>query len=282
MDTAIARKMLRTLEPFHGWIYFAAEAPAAYSKLGITDGRMGYFGSRSAAMGAVGADVVIATFYNFSPQLIRRHIPGVWDITSPSDLVHARFEAADAMLRRILGDAVSSSEMREAAELARRAAEACRPEGRPLYAGHASLPWPDEPHLVLWLAQTLLREFRGDGHIAALTTADLDGCEALVSHAASGQVAADVLRRTRAWTDDEWQAAVERLASRGQVNADGSFTDAGTKQRDEIERLTDELAMDPWNAIGEDECHRLREMVRPWSRTIVQSGGPVVFDLDDS
>src|SRR5688572_11095148 len=111
MDTAIARKMLRTLEPYHGWIYFVPEAPAAYSKLGITSSRMGYFASRSAAMGAVGADVVIATFYNFSPKLVRTHIPAAWDITSPDELTRARFAAADAMLRRMLGDAVASDEM---------------------------------------------------------------------------------------------------------------------------------------------------------------------------
>ncbi|MGH2759707.1 MAG: SCO6745 family protein, partial [Actinomycetota bacterium] len=163
MDPVVARKMLRTLEPFHGWVYFAPEPREAYAKLGVTEGRMGYFGSRSAAMGAVNADVVVATFFNFHPDLIRRSIPKVWQIVAPADLLAARLEGADGMLRRILGDAVASGEMREAAELARRAAEACGPEGRPLFAGHAGLDWPTEPHLVLWHAQTLLREYRGDG-----------------------------------------------------------------------------------------------------------------------
>jgi helix-turn-helix protein len=273
--------MLRTMEPYHGWIYFVPEAREAYSALGVTGNRMGYFGSRSAAMGAVNAEVVISTFYNFHPDLVRRQIPAVWDITSPADLVRARLEAADAMLHRMLGDAVGSTEMKEAAELARQAAGQCRPEGRPLYAGHASLPWPDEPHLVLWHAQTLLREFRGDGHIAALTTANLDGCEALVTHAAAGDVGADVLQRSRAWSDDEWAAAVERLRSRGWVNGDGSFTQIGREHRDAIERSTDELAMAPWEALGEERCQHLRELVRPWSKTIVASG-EISFDLDET
>lgn len=265
--------MLRTLEPYHGWVYFAPEPREAYASLGVTDGRMGYFGSRSAPMGAVPAEVVIATFFNFHPDLIRRHIPKVWTITSPGNLLAARLDGADAMLRRILGDAIGSQEMKEASELARHAAGACRAEGRPLYAGHASLDWPGEPHLVLWHAQTLLREFRGDGHIAALVEAGLDGCEALVTHGAAGDVSSDVLRTSRAWSDEEWNAAVDRLRSRGWIDGDGAFTDVGRSKRDEIERTTDELAMPPWEAIGEESCHRLRELVRPWSRAIVDSGG---------
>lgn len=281
MDTIVARKMLRTLEPYHGWVYFSPEPREEYAKLGVTDGRMGYFGSRSAPMGAVTAEVTIATFFNFNPELIKRSIPKAWEITSPSDLVAARLRGADAMLRRVLGEAIASVEIREAADLARRAADACRPEGRPLYAGHGGLAWPEEPHLVLWHAQTLLREFRGDGHIIALTAAQLDGCEALIGHAASGDVPADALQRSRSWSDDHWQAAVERLRSRGLVNADGTFTDAGRSQREEIETLTDQLAMAPWERIGEESCTRLRELVRPWSRAIVDSGGSLASVFDD-
>lgn len=281
MDSVIARKMLRTMEPYHGWIYFAREAHDAYAALGVTDRRMGYFGSRSAPMGAVPADVVIATFFNFYPGLIREYIPRVWEITTPRALVEARLGAADAMLRRVLGDEIASSAMTEAAALGRWAAEACTPEGRPLYAGHASLPWPDEPHLQLWHAQTLLREFRGDGHIIALVAAGLDAPEALVTHGATGLPFAtnpqaerpadegmSVLKTSRAWPDDEWQAAFERLQARGWLDADATFTTEGAAARERIEQQTDELAMRPWNAIGEDACTRLRALVRPWSRAI--------------
>jgi|SRR5581483_6319380 len=271
MDSVVARKMLRTMEPYHGWIYFAAEAHERYATLGVTERRMGYFGSRAAPMGPVPAEVVIATFFNFYPGLVRRSVPRVWEITTPEALIYERFAAADAMLRRVLGEAVATPELSEASELARKAAEACTPEGRPLYAGHASLEWPDEPHLVLWHAQTLLREYRGDGHIAALVGAGLDAPEALVTHGASGTVGMDVLKSTRAWPDDEWDAAVERLKSRGWLDGEGAFTAKGSEARDRIETQTDELAMRPWNAIGEDACTRLRELVRPWSRAISES-----------
>jgi hypothetical protein len=162
--------------------------------------------------------------------------------------------------------------MQVAVTLARTAAAAATPEGRPLFAGHASLPWPDEPHLALWHAITLLREYRGDGHIAALVSEDLDGCEALVTHGAAGEIPHSALQASRAWPDDEWDAAVERLRTRGWIDADANFTDLGRERRQAIEDATDRLAVDAWSAIGEDGCARLRELGRPWSKAIVASG----------
>src|ERR1039458_2739083 len=166
----LARKMWRTLEPYHGIIYFTPHAAAAYAQLGI-EGRDGYFASRAAPLGPVSAEVVIATFYNFHPGLVRHAIPGAWEKASPAQILEARLAAADLALREILGDRIESDEVVRAAMLAEGAAPAAPIAGRPLFAAHAALAWPDPPHLALWHAITLLREFRGDGHIAALVTA---------------------------------------------------------------------------------------------------------------
>src|SRR3954468_5996953 len=203
MEPIVARKMSRSLEPYHGVIYFLTEAAESYSRRGV-QGRGGYFASRSAPIGNVPAGVVIATFFNFNPALIEHAIPAVWDHTTPAALLEARLEAIDAGLRRMLGDVVGSDEVGRAAELARVAAGACTLPGRPLYAAHAALPWPDDPHLVLWHAITLIREWRGDAHIALLVAAGLDAVEALVTHAASAAVPRVALQTTRAWSDDEW------------------------------------------------------------------------------
>jgi hypothetical protein len=275
MDPTIARKTWRTLEPIHGAIYFAVEAREEYAALGLDDRMAGYFASRSAPMGAVPADVVIATFFNFDPGLVRRSMDGVWDRVAPADMSAARLRAADRMIRRHAEAFVETAELAEAADLARTAAVAAcsRPEGRPLFAGHASLPWPDEPHLVLWHAQSLLREFRGDGHIAALTVEDIDGCEALVTHAAAGDVSADILRATRQRSGDDWLAAEERLRERGWLDPDLAFTELGRKRRDWIEARTDELATAPYGAIGVDGCARLRELCRPISTAMMSAFG---------
>lgn len=277
MDSELARKMHRTLEVYHGIVYFAPEPAARYEAIGLS-GRSGYFASRAAAMGAVDPDVVVATFFNFNPELVRRSLDGVWDRVSPATILDARYSGADEMLRSRLGDAIDSDEMVAAAEIARRAATGLDPAGRPLFAGHARLPWPVEPHMVLWHAQTLIREFRGDGHIACLVEAGVDsGCAALVQHAATGEITADALRTSRAWSEEDWSATVDRLVERGWVHPDGSATDEGARVRQAIEDRTDDLAMAPWQAIGRDDADRLRALVRPFSRTIVAAGG---FGLD--
>ncbi|MHB8467887.1 MAG: SCO6745 family protein [Acidimicrobiales bacterium] len=270
----LSRQMWRTLEPVHGMIYFAPEAAAAYADAGLDDARAGYFASRSAPMGAVPAEVVIATFFNFNPILVRRAIPRAWELASPAQLLQARLDAADAALRRILGAAVDGPEMAEASALAHTAATApaLSPAGRPLFAGHASLPWPDAPHLVLWHAISLLREYRGDGHIAALVTSGVTGIESLVEHAGTGEVPRAALQQSRAWDDDSWSSAVASLAARGWASPDGSLTDTGLAHRQGVEDLTDQLAMAPWEHLGASSCDRLRSLVRPFSQAVVATG----------
>ncbi|HEX8802922.1 MAG TPA: hypothetical protein VF743_01975 [Acidimicrobiales bacterium] len=274
MSPVLARKMWRTLEPYHGMIYFTPRATEAYAAMGIT-GQAGYFASRAAPLGAVPAEVVIATFYNFDPSVVRAAIPDAWQCATPEAIVAARFGAADAALRELLGDdALASDEMAEAADLAARAAAACPPEGRPLFAAHTALAWPAEPHLALWHAVTLLREFRGDGHVAALLLAGVDPCEALLTHGAAGDndIALDLLKATRGWSDDDWDAARARLRDRGWLDEEDALTADGAAARQRIEDLTDERAMTPWVALGQERADRLRALVRPWSRAIATTG----------
>ncbi|MGV9363583.1 SCO6745 family protein [Amycolatopsis sp. NPDC003731] len=275
-----ARRTWRLIEPYHGMIYFAPEAAAAYQELGLT-GRAGYFASRSAALGAVPAPVVVATFYNFNPVLVRESISAARAVTEPDAVLAARYAAADRALRGALGDAIGSPEMHRAATLLREAAEAVADDvvGRPLYAAHAALPWPTEPHLVLWHAQTLLREYRGDAHIAALLTAGLSGVEALVTHAASGAVPAETLRTSRSWSEEDWSRAVDGLRERDWLtdDAEPTFTPTGAARRAELEKATDENSVAPYAHIGEPACAELQELVRPFSRAVAEKFMPWVL-----
>jgi hypothetical protein len=266
----LARKAHKTLEPLHVVVYFAPEPQQRYADLGVKGTMRGYFASRSAAFGVVPLEVVVSTFFNFAPHLIADAIPSVWESTTPEAVLAARLEAVDAAYRRMLGDdVVASDEMTEAAALAREATTVLRVEGRPLYAAHASLPWPDEPHLQLFHAQTLLREHRGDGHIAALVLADLDPLDALITYIAHGKGQGEAMvRATRGWTDDEWAAGLVRARDKGLVDQAGAFTPAAAAQRDEIEAKTDAAAAAPYELLGEERTERLRDLVRPWSRTV--------------
>jgi hypothetical protein len=274
VDALLARKTWRTLEPLHGMIYFVPEAAEAYARLGIT-GTTGYFASRAAPMGAVGADVVIATFFNFNPELVRAAVPQAWEQAAPAELIAARFTAVDAAFRRILGDdTLASPDMIRAAELSRAAAEeaARHVGGRPLAAGHADVEWPVEPHLQLWHAQSILREFRGDGHVALLVIHGLSGLEALVTHAAAGDVPQRVLLATRAWSEEAWENARHDLRERGwlEPGEELRFTASGAQRRREIEEGTDALAAVPYQALGEASCAELRALVRPWSKAFAE------------
>jgi hypothetical protein len=273
VESAVARDMFRSLEPCHGIVYVAAERAAVYGRLGLEPGAMWYFATRAAALGPASAELVRATFYDFfSPQVVHGVIPEAWRRAAPERMIGARLAVADAALRRVLGARVDGPEVAEAAELAREAATACPPAGRPLFAAHAALPWPVDPHLVLWHAQTLLREFRGDGHVAALLTAGISGLEAHITYEATGAVPAGVLQATRGWSDAAWEAGRARLRDRGWLDAAGLLTDAGRDGREALERRTDELAMAPWRHLGPSGCARLRELGSPLSEALVASG----------
>ncbi|MCG7528066.1 hypothetical protein MHW47_26950 [Streptomyces sp. OfavH-34-F] len=268
------RRCHNALNPLHSALYFSPDLGKEFAGIGIVDPVAVYFATRAAAMGAVGADTVTATFYNFNHALVSRHVPAVWEIASPATVLDARLRAADATLRRLLGDEIiASPEMAEAAQLALRAAEGCTRHARPLYAAHAGLPVPEEPHLVYWHAAGLLREHRGDAHLAALLAAGLDPVEALVSHTATGKgMAVGWLLSTRGWRRDDWEAAAGRLRERGLLTAEGALTEEGTALREELERDTDRMDLAPYERLGGPGVARLTELGRGFLATAAAAG----------
>ncbi|MEU3479011.1 hypothetical protein ACI2LO_22145 [Streptomyces sp. NPDC033754] len=269
--------MWHLLEPLHALLYYAPEAFDEAAALGYDTAERwpSYFAWRSAPLGAPGPARVASAFYSFSPAMVARYVPGAGEgsgevpAADPAAVLAARLRAVDRTYRTVLGeDTVKSPELAEAAALARRAAEAAGTEGRPLAAANAALPWPEAPHLVLWQAATILREHRGDGHLAALLVAGLDPVEALVSFAAIG-AAPEPVFESRGWSASEWAAARERLTARGVLDADGAVTDEGRALRAEVELRTDELAAAPWAALGPEETARLAELLGgPWLSAI--------------
>ncbi|MDT7570618.1 MAG: hypothetical protein QOE05_792 [Actinomycetota bacterium] len=272
MDSSTSREMHK-LEPLHGMIYFAPEAREAYAAFGLDNQASGYFPARAAALGRVPWQVVQATFFGFSPFAVEYGMTGAWDRVSPEELIAARYRAADAALRRLCGDLLDDPVLKEAVDLYRAATVDLPREGRPLYAAHATLAWPTEPHMAVWHGQTLAREFRGDGHLAALLALDINAPQSLVLHGGyAGPSITAFLKQSRAWTPEQWDEAVGQLADRGWVTGDGELTDAGRAVRADIETKTDELALPMWQRIGDDGAARLREIVKPLVRAIVDAG----------
>lgn len=274
MASSLARSAHNATNSLHSLIYFAPEAERELTRVGLRAGRMCYFAGRAAPMGAVSSGVVAATFYNFNPALVARSIPEAWELASPAVVIGARFAAADAVLTRLLGpDVTGSADMAALAEALRDAVSACEPDGRPLYAGHADLDWPDAPHLVMWHAASLLREHRGDGHIWALACAGLSGIEALVTHVATAKgFNPEFALSSRGWSQDEWDGAVSGLAARGLLDRDGALTEAGQELRAQVEDQTDRLAAAPWDHLGEQRTEGVVRIGKAMTRAVLAAG----------
>ncbi|WP_433340141.1 SCO6745 family protein [Streptomyces sp. CA-253872] len=269
-----ARRCHNAVNPLHSFHYFSPELAEEMGRLGLGDASAVYLATRAAAFGQVGAGVVTASFYNFSPELVARHVPAVWGTAFPGVVLQARLRTVDRSLRRLLGDeAVESAEMKEAARLALRATEACTPQGRPLYAAHADLPVPEEPHLAYWHAATLLREHRGDGHVHTLLRAGLGPVEALVTHTATGRgMVPRFVLASRGWHRADWEAAVARLRERGLLDAEGELTEAGEALRARVEAETDALDQAPYEYLGAEDVARLTDLAKGFTRAGIGAG----------
>ncbi|GAA1349076.1 SCO6745 family protein [Streptomyces beijiangensis] len=271
-DLARVRGLWHQLEPLHAVLYYAPEVAEEAAALGFkTDTRWpGYFAWRAAPLGAAGAVRVRSAFYSFSPRMVAEHVPAAWETAVPDAVLASREVAIDRTYRALLGERVTEPWVAEAASLVRRVAEAADTAGRPLAAANAALEWPEAPHLQLWHGATVIREHRGDGHLAALLTAGLDPVEALVSFAGVGAAPVETFA-SRGWTAEEWDAARERLLTRGLLDTQGVATEAGRALRAEVERRTDELAAAPWRSVG-DEADRLAGLVQPLLHEALVSG----------
>ncbi|WP_443053623.1 SCO6745 family protein [Streptomyces sp. NBC_00285] len=273
VEPARVRQLWHLLEPLHAVLYYAPEVFEEAAALGYdTKERWpSYFPLRAAPLGPVGAERVASAFYSFSPRMVAEHIDSAWAAADPEAVLAARLRGIDRAYRTILGDRVDGPELAEAAALARRAAESVNTAGRPLAAANAELKWAEAPHLQLWQAATILREHRGDGHLAALLVAGLDPVESLVSFAAIG--AASVPRfESRGWSPGEWESARDRLAARGLVDERGGATDAGRDLRHRVEHHTDQLAASPWQLLGATETGRLADLLGDFWVAVLSSG----------
>jgi hypothetical protein len=269
-EPQLARRFFDRFEPVHAVTYFAPEARAALDGLGYRGFWMGYFAARSAPLGEVPPEVVAAIFYNFAPERVAKALPSAWEIAGPEAALRARLDSAVAALLRYGVD--NNENLRVASQLASKAARNAPFDGRPLFAANLALPWPDEPLAALWHATTLLREQRGDAHVAALSAAGITGRESNVLHVAAGRVPREYMARARDYDEDSWRTHEEHLAERGLLDRDGSLTEAGRALKDEIEATTDRLGLAALDALSDDEIETLFGALTPITRAVVAGG----------
>lgn len=239
-----ARAIWTLIEPIHAVTYFTPEARAAFADAGLRGFWRGYFAGRCAPLGAVDPAPVVALFNGFAPGMVTRALPEVWTLAAPPAVLRAREDGAVAALRRMLAGADPQA-VDAAAQALREAVTRLPLPGRALGAANAALPVPADPYAALWWAATVLREHRGDGHVAALVASGIAGIDALILRCGADLARAS-LQPARGWTDEQWTAAADRLRARHLLDADDRVTAEGSGVLGMAEAVTDFAAGAPW------------------------------------
>lgn len=279
-STHIARVLAGALEPVTGQVYFAPECHANYERLGFAPSRgefngvmapdgPAYFTSRGSVMGQVPGHVVAAAFAVFNPQVVTPAVAHGWSITDAATICAARDDGAIAQLRRVLGP--EPSQLTRANELLDRAIAVLRPEGRPLFAGLLSQAVPGSALGAMWRKGDMLREYRGDSHTAAWISAGFTACEIGVVSELYWGLPIKSYSRTRGWSPDDYDEAIENLERRGWLD-EGGLTVAGREARENVERATDAQCEPIVAALG-DDIGELIDMLRPWGTAIRDAKG---------
>ncbi len=265
----MSTKFWRSVEVLHDVVYFAPDTKQRYEDLGLKGYWMGYFASRSAALGTPSPELVIATFHGFAPTMVRRALPDAWSLAARDDILGTRFDLARSALHPAIAadEAAASRVTKDLVAIV----DGLTLAGKPLAAAHASLEKPADDAGLLWWAATVIREYRGDCHIAVLTAAGLDGVTANTLAVAAGLTVGEQ-RNMRGWTEEEWAAGYAQLATRGWVEADGTITESGRSARQQIEDATDRVCAAGMDKEATGRAITVEDGVRALARGVLKSG----------
>ncbi|MER6667180.1 hypothetical protein ABT256_21735 [Amycolatopsis japonica] len=266
---SLQRRLWEAVEPLHAVVYFAPETAAAAKAAGLPGWWMGYFAGRVAPLGPLPAPPATAMLFGFAPRMVARSLPDAWKYAEPAVVLQSRMEAVEEALNRILP---ADAPLGGLADLLEQAVTGCDYAARPLAAAWSSVARPATTAGRVWLAATVLREHRGDGHVLSAVTAGLRGLDTTLTHIGSGAVTREVIQINRGWSDEEWDASVARLSERGILDGDLQLTGPGIELRQRIEDETDRLAAGPLDALGEDGAAEVVRIAVPLSRRIFDTG----------
>lgn len=279
---AVARWMRLGLLAHHGVVYGAPEVHARLEALGIAAPFARYLAQRAAPLGPVPPGVVTATFHGFGPAAIAAHVPAVWDVAAPAAIVAATLDGIEELYARVLGDGPTRAAAERLGAALAPVAAAHPTAGRPLAAAWADVGRTGRALPDLWLATTVMRESRGDGHIAVLVAADVGplASHLLVAGDDPGRRAA--IARWRAWPEDAVARAGEELRARGLLDGDGRPTPAARALREELEVRTDATCTAPWTDLDPDVITAIVDDALGTATPLIASGallGPALAGL---
>lgn len=272
MDRRVARAMWTVFEPVHALAYFAPLVRARFDEAGVRGFWRSYFAGRAAPLGVTEPEVVQAAFFSFAPAMVERAIPSVWDLIDPDTAWAIRSTAASEVLAACV-EAIDRDDLDAANRILRSVVDHLDPGGRLFFAAHLRLTYPPDPVAGIWHACTLLREHRGDGHIAAALGEGLSALDLLVLTDKADLTPAGHATDNRGWSAEQWAERVGHLQETGLIDPSGSLTPAGQATRAVIEARTDAAALGAWSPVCRDDLRFVHRCLREISRAVTDLRG---------
>jgi hypothetical protein len=244
VPTTAARRLRDALEPLAAQGFGAAREPLKALGLRFLPG---YVWGRAAALGEPTAAVVVAAFGVFEPTFLAAAYETGRATASRTDVLEARSIGASQRLEEILGDEPDVGPVADALLVA---LDAIAGTGRPLFSGLREVARPPTTYGSLWRAADLVREHRGDGHLAACVAAGLGPVEMnLMTELWVGYPLREYAS-TRGHAPEVIDAAIDQLRARGWIDGD-VLSPEGIVVRDGIESDTDASQAQLVAALGD-------------------------------
>jgi hypothetical protein len=268
-DGGPARQLRDALEPLAMHGVWAQEVYQALSAHGL-DFMAGYVCGRGSSLGDVPSAVVAAAFAVYPPDAIHQLWTDGLGKLDRAELVALRDQGTGASLRRVLGDVTTEAEVLEVAMTLERAAAAADGAGRPLFSALRAAPLLEDPYARLWRAADVVREHRGNGHVATCVGAGLSGCEMNILTELWLGYPMGEYSHTQGWSREATEAAVASLTVSGLIS-NWELTKDGWRFRTRVEDRTDASQRTLIRALG----HQLApvvEKVSAWSDRCIAAG----------
>lgn len=260
-----ARRLRDAIEPIAMHSVWNRRTNEAWAARGM-DFLSGYVWGRAASLGQPLPEVVVATFAVFEPQMIAGLYAQGQAGCNRTDLLADRDRTTIASLTEVLaGEQVEFTA--DALTVAVRPAPGV---GRALFSGLAAQSSPTDPIGRLWRACELLREHRGDTHVAACAAEGLGpiGMNILTELWVGFRIGE--YTSSRGWSEEQISAEIDQLTAKGML-ADGQLTAAGRACRERLETQTDFGEQSIVDALGADLDTHVTAL-EGWSARCVAAG----------
>jgi hypothetical protein len=268
-----ARAVWAAAEPFTLWAFFGRRLASALNVPGLD-----YFGTylvvRAAPLGMADPAVALSCFRSLPAEPMHEHLERAWRMLTPGQVDRLAHQAIGEACEEQFGAHPARASILEVSAVLDGLVDGLDTRGRPLSAANQAVSLPEEPWPRLWRRLNTLREYRGEGHTAALVLSGLDlvETEVLMAAWAGAQIDVPRLKATRAIGEEAWHEARDRLHARGLLDAAGAMTDSGRRFRSDLEDRTDAAAACPWTGADRAEVELVWGFCREVSDSLVQAG----------